>query len=59
MKKEDEIISPDAQRENRVPPGQRLTEKWPILHEGLVPNIDFPDWELRIFGLVEEERTVD
>ena len=39
----------------RLPPGQRLTEGWPILHYGSIPRIDLSTWEFRIFGLVEEE----
>ncbi len=40
----------------RLPPGQYITEKWPVLHAGSVP--DYPDlstWTLRVFGEVEEE----
>jgi DMSO/TMAO reductase YedYZ molybdopterin-dependent catalytic subunit len=56
--KEDEnvIISPDTQRENRVPPGQRLTQSWPVLHAGKIPAFEKESWRFRIFGLVEEER---
>ena len=43
----------------RLPPGQYLTEKWPVLHAGDVPTIDIATWQLRIFGLVEEEVTLD
>src|SRR6478736_490064 len=43
----------------RLPPGQYLTEKWPVLHAGSVPTIDRATWQLRIFGLVEEEVTLD
>src|SRR3954470_3492162 len=43
----------------RLPPGQYLTEKWPVLHAGDVPRIDVATWQLRIFGLVEEEVTLD
>ncbi len=43
----------------RLPPGQRLTEGWPILHYGSVPRIDKSSWEFRIFGLVENEITLD
>ncbi len=52
------IISPDTQRQNRLPPGQRLTEKWPALHYGKVPSIDMKDWTFTISGLVEKERTL-
>ncbi len=52
------IVSPDTQRENRLAPGQRLTEKWPALHYGKVPSIDVKDWTFTISGLVENERTL-
>jgi DMSO/TMAO reductase YedYZ molybdopterin-dependent catalytic subunit len=41
--------------EERVPPGQRVTDKWPVLHYGDVPRLDPASWEFRIFGLVEEQ----
>lgn len=41
--------------DERVPPGQYVTEKWPVLTYGPVPEISSEDWELRIFGLVDEE----
>ena len=40
----------------RLPPGQYLTEKWPVLHAGAVA--DYPDlstWTFRVFGEVENE----
>jgi DMSO/TMAO reductase YedYZ molybdopterin-dependent catalytic subunit len=39
----------------RIPPGQRLTEKWPVLTYGATPRIDLKTWTFRCFGLVEEE----
>ena len=42
----------------RLPPGQYLTEKWPILHAGDVAHVDLSTWQLRIFGEVEEEVTL-
>ena len=42
----------------RLPPGQYLTEKWPVLHAGSVPRIDLATWELRIFGEVENPVTL-
>ena len=50
------IISPDTQKENRIPPGQETTEKWPVLHYGNVPTIDITGWTFTISGLVEKER---
>jgi DMSO/TMAO reductase YedYZ molybdopterin-dependent catalytic subunit len=37
----------------RLPPGQYLTEKWPVLHAGDVPDVDLAAWDLRIWGQVE------
>jgi DMSO/TMAO reductase YedYZ molybdopterin-dependent catalytic subunit len=59
MEKDRIIISPDTQRANRVPPGQHLTEKWPVLHYGSVPKIDLSKWTLKIFGLVKEPKTLN
>ena len=39
----------------RLPPGQYLTEKWPVLHAGSVPHVDLATWDLRVFGSVENE----
>jgi DMSO/TMAO reductase YedYZ molybdopterin-dependent catalytic subunit len=41
------------QQAGRLPPGQSLTLKWPILHEGSVPRFDPARWDFRAFGLVE------
>jgi len=38
----------------RVPPGQYVTEKWPVLHYGSVPVADLASWDLRVWGEVEE-----
>jgi DMSO/TMAO reductase YedYZ molybdopterin-dependent catalytic subunit len=39
----------------RLPPGQYLTEKWPVLHAGAVPETDLATWRFRVFGEVEQE----
>src|SRR5919197_6769764 len=39
----------------RIPPGQRLTAKWPVLTYGLTPRFDPARWSFRCFGLVERE----
>jgi len=40
----------------RLPPGQHLTEKWPVLHAGDVPHYaDLATWTFRVFGEVENE----
>lgn len=37
----------------RLPPGQYLTQKWPVLHAGDVPHVDLATWTFRVFGEVE------
>jgi len=38
----------------RLPPGQYLTEKWPVLHAGEVPDVDVRTWTLELSGAVEQ-----
>jgi DMSO/TMAO reductase YedYZ molybdopterin-dependent catalytic subunit len=48
----------DEQRiasEGRLPPGQSLTQKFPVLHYGPVPRFNPSTWDLRVWGQVEEE----
>ena len=40
----------------RLPPGQALTQKFPVLHYGPVPPFNPATWDFRVFGLVEEEK---
>jgi DMSO/TMAO reductase YedYZ molybdopterin-dependent catalytic subunit len=41
--------------EHRVPPGQFLTDKFPVLHYGSVPEYtSLSSWDLSIFGMVEK-----
>jgi DMSO/TMAO reductase YedYZ molybdopterin-dependent catalytic subunit len=42
------------EQKKRIPPGQYLTEKWPVLHYGSVPVADLATWDFRIWGEVEE-----
>ena len=46
---------PDPGLAARVPPGQVLTTKWPVLTYGLIPRFDPKRWTFRCFGLVERE----
>ena len=39
----------------RLPPGQSLTLKSPVVHVGWVPRFDPRTWDFRVFGLVEEQ----
>ena len=43
---------------SRLPPGQYLTERFPVLHVGEVPTYQPGDWSLRVFGLVDREYTL-
>jgi DMSO/TMAO reductase YedYZ molybdopterin-dependent catalytic subunit len=45
-----------VRREGRLPPGQALTQKFPVLHYGPVPSFDPATWDLRLFGEVEESK---
>ncbi len=42
-------------KEGRLPPGQSLTQKFPVLHYGPVPKFNQATWDLRAWGEVEEE----
>jgi len=44
-----------AETAARVPPGQYLTQKWPVLHYGPVPPFNPRTWDFRVFGNVENE----
>ena len=49
---------PDNNRGGRVPPGQFVTEKFPVLHYGNVPAVELATWDFRVFGLVETPITL-
>jgi DMSO/TMAO reductase YedYZ molybdopterin-dependent catalytic subunit len=42
-------------KEGRLPPGQSLTQKFPVLHYGPIPPFDPSTWDFRVWGEVEEE----
>jgi DMSO/TMAO reductase YedYZ molybdopterin-dependent catalytic subunit len=64
------IVSSDVHRENRIPPRQALTRKWPVLHAGNVPYYAYFDslgntlspqpqdwraeWIFAIWGLIDQ-----
>jgi DMSO/TMAO reductase YedYZ molybdopterin-dependent catalytic subunit len=50
-KEEDRVRS-----EDRLPPGQALTLKFPVLHYGPVPPFNPATWDFRVWGEVEEEK---
>ena len=60
MKRPDQVkTAPDQGMGDRVPPGQFLTTKFPVLTYGPEPKIDLNTWEIRVFGLVEREITLN
>ena len=38
---------------HRVPPGQVIATRWPVLHQGDVPPFDPATWDFRVWGLVD------
>ena len=47
-------LEQQRRNEGRLPPGQSLTLKWPVLQYGSVPRFDPSTWDFRIAGLVEK-----
>jgi len=45
-----------VKQEGRLPPGQALTNRFPVLHYGPVPRFNPATWDLRAFGEVEAEK---
>lgn len=50
-----EQVQEQMQTEGRLPPGQSLTLKFPVLHYGPVPGFDPDTWNFRIWGDVDQE----
>jgi len=48
----------DEELVGRVPPGQKVTTRWPVHHAGVVPEFDEEEWTLGFFGLVSEEKVL-
>jgi DMSO/TMAO reductase YedYZ molybdopterin-dependent catalytic subunit len=49
------ILSPDTSRPQRIPPGQKETRKWPVLHAGPTPTVDLATWRFRVHGAVQAD----
>lgn len=43
---------------SRVPPGQYVTDRFPVLHAGGVPTIDLATWDFKIEGMVVDPVTM-
>jgi DMSO/TMAO reductase YedYZ molybdopterin-dependent catalytic subunit len=50
---ERKVLEQKMKSEGRLPPGQSLTLKWPVLHYGSVPRFDPERWDFRVYGMVE------
>ena len=46
-------------RSQRLPPGQRLVNDWPVLDLGIQPDVPIDKWTLKVDGLVEKPLTWD
>lgn len=44
-----------VRQEGRLPPGQSLTQKFPVLHYGPVPRFNPATWDFRVWGEVEQQ----
>lgn len=45
--------------EDRIPPGQYVTPKMPVMTLSSTPRVSTEEWRLRIFGAVEQEQELD
>lgn len=50
---ERKVLEQKMKAEGRLPPGQSLTRKWPVLQYGSVPRFDPERWDFRVYGMVE------
>ncbi len=49
-------LEEQSKREGRLPPGQSLTQKFPVLHYGPVPVFNPDMWDFRVWGEVEYDK---
>ena len=59
MAQEENSRSPDLESGGRIPPGQKMTKKFPVLHAGRVPEIEISKWTFAVGGLVEPKKVLD
>ena len=48
-----------VQEEGRLPPGQSVTVKFPVLHYGPIPVFDPATWDFKVWGEVAQEMRWD
>ncbi len=53
---ERKVKEEEIKQQGRMPPGQSLTRKFPVLHYGPVPHVDLQTWDFRVWGEVAEEK---
>ncbi len=58
MRERREVWS-EARSAERLPPGQHLTEGFPVLDLGIRPRVPLDEWRLEVSGEVEEPLTLD
>lgn len=46
---------PDPELQHRVPPGQHLTNGFPVLTYGQTPQVNTETWEFRVWGLAQSK----
>lgn len=44
-------------RDENLPPGQKIVDTWPVLDLGRQPEISKPAWSLTVSGMVEKPKT--
>jgi DMSO/TMAO reductase YedYZ molybdopterin-dependent catalytic subunit len=49
-----DLIEARAPDRERLPPGQVITRKWPVLHYGTVPRVDVATWRFSVGGAVQQ-----
>lgn len=49
-------FQPKREKNDRLPPGQYETRDFPVLSLGPTPDVKKEDWQLRVFGLVRNEK---
>jgi DMSO/TMAO reductase YedYZ molybdopterin-dependent catalytic subunit len=64
FKKEDKVTEiedfedlPDKSSRERLPPGQYLAKRWPVLSAEKTPSFNGKDWDISVEGLVENPVT--
>ncbi len=48
------FVALSDEEKKRIPPGQCLTNRFPVLHYGPVPELDLENWKFRVWGEVEK-----